>query len=100
MTRIVVDDGADDVRRGLHRFVLTSFFPAPIICRTRRNSGQPTPPALGTWMRLGSLTLEGDACVAPTRIFPGPLGLAYKGISWGKSAVIHNADLTIGQAWA
>ena len=45
--------------------------------------GQPTPAPLGTWVWLGSLVLEGDAYVAPTRIFPGPLGLAYKGASWG-----------------
>ncbi len=87
---ILVDNGADDVRRGGFgdRAGVPPIFHGlrtlldNVICRARRNSGQPTPVLMERWMGLGSLILKGDACVAPTRIFPGPLGWANNGVSW------------------
>ena len=33
----------------------------------------------------GGVDAKGDACVAPTQIGPYPPGLAYRGVSWGRS---------------
>ncbi len=102
---MVVDSGADDLRRGVFRvrLVLPPIFHGlrtlldNVICRARRNSGQPTPVLVERWMGLGSLILKGDACVAPTRIGPYPPGTAYRDVSWetlrwsarpGRSAMI------------
>ena len=68
---------------GTFRFVPHLIMTVPFSVLLRGIRGQPTPAPLGTWVWLGSSVLEGDAYVAPTRIFPGPLGWAYKGASWG-----------------
>ena len=45
---------------------------------------QPTTESMETFVAVPVIDLGGRrACVAPTQIFPGPLGLANKGVSWG-----------------
>ena len=95
---MVVDSGADDLRRGVFRvrLVLPPIFHGlrtlldNVICRARRNSGQPTNSYAGVGGKVdgvGVIDLKGDACVAPTRIggqrYAG-VGGKVDGVSWGR----------------